>query len=65
MNEINVRFLENKYYFIKITDTQLSTGTVQDVMPLVLHSIQQLNHSEYNTFLHQQTITFYTSFMRM
>ncbi len=65
MNEIYVGLLENNSYCIQFRNALMSTGTVQDVMPLALHSIQQLNHSEYNTFLHQQTITFYTSFMRV
>ncbi len=38
---------------------------MQDVMPLVLHFIEQLNHSAYNIFFNQQAITFCTFCVQM
>ncbi len=70
MNAICVGLLENYTSSIQSSSTFLSTdkSTVQDVMPLVLHSIELFNLSAYNYTalrIHQQTITFYTFYIRV
>ncbi len=57
MNAICVGLLENNSFWIQFSNELPIAGTVQDVMPLVLHSIEQSNHSTCS-FLHQQTITY-------
>ncbi len=60
MNAICVGLLENNSSGTQFNNEPLITGTVQDVMPLVLYYIEQSNHSAYS-FLHQQTVTFIRS----
>ncbi len=42
---ICVGLLENSPSCIQLSNELLIVGTVQDVMPLILHSIEQSNHS--------------------
>ncbi len=58
MNAICVGLLASNSFRIQFCNELLIAGTVQDVMPLVLHSIEQSNHSACCFFLHQQTITY-------
>ncbi len=60
MNAICVGQLDNNPSCIQFSNELLIAGTVQDVMPIVLHSIGQSNHSACS-FFHQQTIIFIRS----
>ncbi len=48
MNEICVGLVENNYSCIQSNNAFMSTGNLLDVMPLFLHSIEQLNKLVYN-----------------
>ncbi len=50
MNAMCVGLLENNSYCVQFSNELLITGTVKDVMPLVLHDIEQLNNSACSFF---------------